>query len=198
MRLGMGVAALAMIATLVVVPACKGKRSEPAAAAGSATPAAPATPYGPAIARATQYRDEVCACKDTDCLATARKAASTWQDTWKAPAAKPTDAEQVQITAVSKAAGECETKLKAAGLGDVIAKMTDFKRRMCTCPDQACGDAITKEMATWTEDMSKTYGRDTRPSADQVKEMKAIGDEYGQCYQRAVAGTGLPPGPATP
>ncbi len=194
----LAVAVTSAAVAMTITTACKqSTKAPPPAPAATAAPV-PETPYGSAIARASQYRTEVCACKDAECLKTARHAAGEWKDQWKEPAVKPTAAEQKQITDVSTAAHDCESRVTAAGLDGVIAKLTELERRMCTCPDPACGEATTKEMASWTAEMSKTFGRDTRPSPDQVTQMKAIGDEYAQCYTKLASGTGVPPGPATP
>jgi hypothetical protein len=87
---------------------------------------------------------------------------------------------------------------KKSGAGDAIAKMTDFKDRMCKCADKACADKITEDMTKWGQDMAKEGGDKAGAiSEDDTKKMAAVTEEMTKCMTKAMT-AGMTPPPAAP
>ena len=59
-----------------------------------------------------------------------------------------------------------------AAIGKMLARMTDFRDRMCACTEAACAEAVTAELDAYGKEMS------TDPSLLKAKEMNA--EEMGR------------------
>ena len=51
---------------------------------------------------------------------------------------------------------------KKGGGSDAVAKMSDFKDKMCACKDKACVDQVSSDMARWSS------GRKRRPATSSI------------------------------
>ncbi len=84
----------------------------------------------------------------------------------------------------------CKKKAASGNASEAIAKMTDFKDRMCACKDAACAKAVNEEMTKWAqEEAKKTNGPVSLSEADQKKSSE-IGTALGECLQKAGGGPG--------
>ena len=97
------------------------------------------------------------------------------------------------LAAMSIASFGCKKK----GGGDALAKMTEFKDKMCKCADKACTDKVTEEMTKWGQDMAKEAGdKPAAPSEDDAKKLASITEEMTKCMTKAMmAGAPTPPAP---
>jgi len=78
--------------------------------------------------------------------------------------------------------------------GDTLAKMTEFKDRMCKCADKACADAVVADMNKWQAEMPKEEGKESaKPNEEETKVSKA----YAECMTKLMAPAMTPP-PAAP
>lgn len=70
---------------------------------------------------------------------------------------------------------------------EALAKMTEFKDKMCACKDKACADTVTGDMTKWSEEMSKTMDPSAKPSDEDMKKMTDVGTQMGECMAKAMA-----------
>lgn len=91
------------------------------------------------------------------------------------------------MATVSLAAPGC--KKKSADGGDMMAKMTDLKNKMCECKagDRACAEKVNEDMRKWGEQNSKG-GHTTNP--EMAKKMEPVTREFGECMMKAMAPAG--------
>ncbi|HEY1551034.1 MAG TPA: hypothetical protein VGG28_24565 [Kofleriaceae bacterium] len=66
----------------------------------------------------------------------------------------------------------------------MIAKMGEFKDKLCACPDQTCAEGIGDEMKTWTQDLAKQGVKDPHLTDAQAKRLGDIRDAFGTCMRR--------------
>ncbi|HEY0988304.1 MAG TPA: hypothetical protein VGD80_14675, partial [Kofleriaceae bacterium] len=86
------------------------------------------------------------------------------------------------LAAVSLASFGCKKK---GGGSDVVAKMGEFKERMCACKDKACSDKVTEDMGKWSQEQSKASAdKEARPNEEDAKKMMAVSDEMNKCLQK--------------
>jgi len=85
------------------------------------------------------------------------------------------------VAALSLAPLGCK---KTGGGADIVAKMTEFKNRMCACKSKACTDKVTDDMTRWNQELAKAGG-DKPPTAsdDDAKKVMAASDEMTRCLQ---------------
>src|SRR4051794_15982872 len=55
---------------------------------------------------------------------------------------------------------------KGGGAGNAIAKMTEFKDKMCACKDKACTEKVTEEMTKWGQEQAKSADKDMKMSEE--------------------------------
>src|SRR3954464_9742656 len=78
---------------------------------------------------------------------------------------------------------------KKGGAGEAMAKMTEFKDKMCACKDKGCADKVQDEMNKWTADNAKNAGdKPEKPDEKTMKEMQDVGTKYGECMAKAMGG----------
>jgi len=83
---------------------------------------------------------------------------------------------------------------KKGGAGEAMAKMSEFKDKMCKCSDKACADKVTDEMTKWSQEMAKNADKDTKVSEEDTKKMQEVTEEFTKCATKAMtAGAGAPP-----
>lgn len=79
---------------------------------------------------------------------------------------------------------------KESAAAPALAKMSEFRDRMCTCKDQACVDAINKDMTEWgAQEAAKAKG-EVKMDSSEKKLATRIGEEIGECTLRALTGSG--------
>jgi hypothetical protein len=79
---------------------------------------------------------------------------------------------------------------KKGGAGDAMAKMSEFKDKMCACKDKKCADEVQDAMNKWSAENAKSAG-DKKPEAPDektMKEMQEVGTKYGECMAKAMSG----------
>jgi hypothetical protein len=84
---------------------------------------------------------------------------------------------------------------KGGGAGAQIAKMAEFRDQMCACKDLACTKKVSDDMTTWAMDAAKNDPEPPRMTEEDTKKATQIGEEMGQCMQKA-AGMGSLDSPA--
>jgi hypothetical protein len=93
----------------------------------------------------------------------------------------------VLVAALSLASFGCKKK---GGAGEAMAKMEDFKNKMCACKehDTKCAQGVTDEMTKWSQEMAKNAG-DKKPddvSPEDAKKMADITKAMGDCSMKAM------------
>src|SRR5262249_35272780 len=81
------------------------------------------------------------------------------------------------LAAVALASFGCKKK----GGGDLVAKYTEFKDRMCACKDKGCADKVNDDMRNWTQANGDKEGK---ASEEDAKKMAAVSDELNKCMQK--------------
>jgi hypothetical protein len=95
------------------------------------------------------------------------------------------------LAAVSIASFGCKKK---GGAGEAMAKMSEFKDKMCACKDKKCADEVQDSMNKWSAENAKNAGdKAEKPDEKTMKEMQEVGTKYGECMAKAMGG-----GDATP
>lgn len=79
--------------------------------------------------------------------------------------------------------------VQPSGLGarEAMAKMNDFKDAMCACADAACAQRVADDMTRWSQQMARDQRPPPKMSKGDVKQAAAIGEEMGQCMQKAMS-----------
>jgi hypothetical protein len=158
---------------------------------------------GDAIAKMTDFKDQMCKCADKACADKVTEQMTKWgTDMAKEGADKAgaiSEEDTKKMAAVTEEMIKCMTTAmtgkKKSGAGDAIAKMTDFKDQMCKCADKACADKVTEQMTKWGTDMAKE-GADKAGaiSEEEIKKMSSITDKMTECMTTAMtAGMTRPP-----
>ncbi|CAN5288852.1 hypothetical protein BH11MYX1_BH11MYX1_17870 [soil metagenome] len=92
----------------------------------------------------------------------------------------------VMLAAMSFAAVGCKKK---GGQAEAMAKMTDFKNRMCECKDNACATKVSDEMAKWgKEQTDNNKGESPKLSDEDQKKFSQVSEDMGKCMQKAMGG----------
>ena len=91
------------------------------------------------------------------------------------------------LAALSLASFGCKKK---GGAGEAMAKMEEFKNKMCACKehDSKCAQGVTDEMTKWSQEMAKNAG-DKKPddvSPEDAKKMADITKAMGECSMKAM------------
>ena len=97
------------------------------------------------------------------------------------------------LAAVSIASFGCKKK---GGAGEAMAKMSEFKDKMCACKDKKCADEVQDSMNKWSAENAKNAGdKAEKPDEKTMKEMQEVGTKYGECMAKAMGGgdTATPP-----
>jgi hypothetical protein len=98
------------------------------------------------------------------------------------------------LAAVSIASFGCKKK---GGAGEAMAKMGEFKDKMCACKDKKCADGVQDEMNKWSAENAKSAGdKPEKPDEKTMKEMQDVGTKYGECMAKAMGGGDMATPPA--
>ena len=85
--------------------------------------------------------------------------------------------------------GACKKK-GGGDAGEAMAKMGEFKDKMCKCSDKACADGVQAEMTKWSSDMAGKAKKDEKVDEATMKKMTELGEEYGKCMAKAMGAGG--------
>jgi hypothetical protein len=66
----------------------------------------------------------------------------------------------------------------------MLAKMGEFKDKICACPDQTCVEGVSDEMKKWSDDLKQQGVKDPHLTDDQTKRATEIGQALGTCMRR--------------
>jgi hypothetical protein len=104
------------------------------------------------------------------------------------------------LAAMSLASFGCPKK---TGGGDAIAKMSEFKDRMCGCKDKTCSDKVSEDMLKWSQGAAKTGADKSAVNEDEAKKLAAVTEELTKCMTKIMseaggAGAGATPPPVPP
>ena len=66
-------------------------------------------------------------------------------------------------------------KKKGGGAGEAMAKMAEFKDKMCACKDKKCADDVQDQMNKWSAENAKNAGEKAEaPDEKTMKEMQTM------------------------
>ena len=90
----------------------------------------------------------------------------------------------VLVFAMALAGVGCKKKNNVA---EALAKMTDFRDRMCACADKACADKLNQEYMDWANKNSTS----TQMSEEDAKKITDVSLKYNECLTKwSGAGSG--------
>jgi hypothetical protein len=93
----------------------------------------------------------------------------------------------IVVAAMSLAAVGCKKK---GGMAEAMAKMGEFKDKMCKCTDAKCAQGVTEEMTKWSQEQAKGGDKDMKPSEDDAKKIAEITKGMTDCMTKAM-GAGM-------
>jgi hypothetical protein len=143
-------------------------------------------------------KDKMCACKDAACAKGVKDEIDQWRDSMKKnfdKDEKPPAKLNEQGEKIDKEMRECRRKLRdadkgegaagAAGGGgagtpaDMLAKLAEYKDKVCACADKACADKVRTDMAG---SMSATMPPGM--SDDDAKKSRDLSQAAMECAQK--------------
>jgi hypothetical protein len=85
------------------------------------------------------------------------------------------------LAAMSLASFGCKKK----GAGEAIAKMAEFKDKMCACKDKACTEKVSEDMTKWSQEAAKAGGdKEAKVTEDDAKKMAVVTEEMTKCMTK--------------
>jgi len=144
-----------------------------------------------AVGEAEGFKTKMCACADNDraCADKVSTEFRAWRKTMKAQVTKDDEKnmspEQKQkmtatLEAMETCAGKARGGVASPKVSEMLAKMGEFKDRMCACGDQACVDATQKALAMWTAGQMHDASRFKLTDDDQ-KKLNAVAGQIAEC-----------------
>ena len=89
------------------------------------------------------------------------------------------------LAALSLASFGCSKKSSGS---ESIAKLTEFRDRMCGCKDRACTEKVTEDLTRWGQEQAKASGdKIVKMSDDDMKKSAAISGEMSTCMTKLLA-----------
>lgn len=88
--------------------------------------------------------------------------------------------------------GACKKK-GGGDAGEAVAKVTEFKDKMCGCKDKDCATKVNDDYTKWGTDMASKMAsnKDTaKPDEAMAKKMTEVAMAYGECMTKAM-GAGM-------
>lgn len=71
-------------------------------------------------------------------------------------------------------------------VAEVIAKMGDFRDKMCACANRACADQVTEAMTQWGQDMAKQGDLDRRVTEAETKAIATATEDLTKCMTKLI------------
>jgi hypothetical protein len=141
--------------------------------------AAPAA-GGDDLAKATDLKTQMCACKDVACAKAVEASAEAWGKTMEGKFKDPKDVPAPLMQTMMDMA-QCASKVQAAAAppsdavdtGDELAKATALKDQMCACTDAECAKKVEVSAEDWGKAMEGKY---KDPKAVPPEVMKTMGE----------------------
>jgi len=87
---------------------------------------------------------------------------------------------------------------RGGGDSDVVAKMSEFKDRVCACKDKACTDAVQADLVAWSQEQAKNPPKPVTVDDATTKKLGEITDGYTKCLTDALIASGGGGGAPTP
>lgn len=87
----------------------------------------------------------------------------------------------------------CKDKGADNSAAAAMQKMEELKTKMCACKDAACAQAVSDDMASWSQEQAKNQKSPPKLSDNDQKRAAALGEQMGKCMQEAMAATATPP-----
>ena len=76
---------------------------------------------------------------------------------------------------------------KAQGTnGEDLARLEDFKNKMCACRDTRCGQAVSDELTAWVQARQARYEDPPTMSEEDTRKTAEIGAETRKCLKKAM------------
>jgi hypothetical protein len=97
------------------------------------------------------------------------------------PATATTDGSAASGSAVAAASSGSPSPAVVDGM---LTKMSEFKDKICACPDETCLNGVQDEMKQWNDDLSKQGIKNPTLTDDQTKRAAALGEALGKCLKR--------------
>jgi hypothetical protein len=85
----------------------------------------------------------------------------------------------IMVLAVTASCGKKDGA--GGGPAKALAKMTEFKDRLCACKDKACADAVSQELSKWMSDVASTGPKSEAPTKEQEEKMGDVAKQLGEC-----------------
>jgi len=147
-----------------------------------------------AIADTEDFKTRMCACTDKDCADKLQGEFREWRHKLKDSISKdeaknlPKET-QKKLEESFEDFEKCGKKARGddseAKSGAAMAKMNEFKDKMCACKDKACADGVQKDMMAWTTDAMKDAAN-MKMSADDSKKMTDVAKGIADCMTAAM------------
>ena len=145
-----------------------------------------------ALAKMTEFKDQMCGCRDTACGQRVLDAMTKWsQDQARASATPPkmTNDETKRASTIGEELGRCMQHAmgNAAAVpppseDDIVAQQAAFKDEMCTCKGPSCALGVSLEITDWQQ----TNVPDSMSDSATGKVVD-LGLATNKCMQRALA-----------
>jgi hypothetical protein len=148
-----------------------------------------------ALGELGDLKDKMCKCEDRECAEKVHDEYNRLGDKYRDLFEKDKDVPKDKLDKADELGKElkkCRREAKRKGKGsfeDALAKMTEFKDRICACADKPCAQKVTDDMTAWSQEMAKNAG-DMKPddvSPDDAKKMAEISKRMGDCSMKVMA-----------
>ena len=96
----------------------------------------------------------------------------------------PTSAAPAPVGSATPAAPPAAGSATGLNPETLIAKMSEFKDKICACPDQTCAEGVATEMQTWGNEMQKAGAKNLQLTDDQSKRVTDVANALGVCMKR--------------
>jgi hypothetical protein len=181
----------------VLLIACGGSSSAPVTPPATPAPVVeqkPADPIEQTLVEMDGLRDKMCACTDKACSDRVEVDRKAWRDTmrerFRNDKLQPSEAQEQRGNTSEKAYRDCRKKLRGPGtsMADAMAKMGEFKDKMCVCKDKPCADKVVEDMTKWSQEMADSADPDTKVGDDDIKKMRDVTEQFTKCATKLMTG----------
>jgi hypothetical protein len=146
-----------------------------------------------------KYRDKMCACKDVKCTEDVSEDMEDWARTMRDEIKSLPGDERKALDEIDDEMKACRRKLRegdeAAEAKDMMAKLEEFRARMCACADRTCAEQIEKDTMDWSTSVSS---KARKPRDDDQKKAVELMIAYEDCKRRAMKAEAAPRPPDDP
>ena len=151
-----------------------------------------------ALADADDFKTRMCKCADKECADKIHTEFKEWRhklkETFSKEEAKNLPKEtQKKLEDSLEELEKCQLKIGGGGgggdegkAGEAMAKMTEFKDKMCACKDKACADGVQHAMMDWSTGAMKDAAN-MKLSPDDTKKMTDVAKAMSECAATAMA-----------